>query len=162
VAARRHPRRQAQNETFSAGSDEQTAARAEGFKQMVMAAGEYWPDGWIKGRGFVRESGPAQDVPVPARSFHDVGLDYVNQARDRSLERLRIDSDRQVQWDRLSNPHERQRPAVEQEREHVRRVIARRPIGNDLAFTEYPREEGAGSLGIRRGDTHMVDGSAHT
>jgi hypothetical protein len=68
-----------QNETFSAGSDEKNAARAEGFKQMVMAAGECWPDGWTKGRGFVRESGPAQDVPVPARAFHDVGLDYVNQ-----------------------------------------------------------------------------------
>ncbi len=68
-----------QNETFSAGSDEQNMARAEGFKQMVMAAGEYWPDGWIKGRGFVRESAPTQDVPAPARSFHDVGQDYVNQ-----------------------------------------------------------------------------------
>src|SRR6266508_6536478 len=68
-----------QNETCSAGSDEQNAARAEGFKQMVMAAGESWPDGWIKGRGFVRESGLAQDVPAPARTFHDVGLDYVNQ-----------------------------------------------------------------------------------
>ena len=34
-----------QTETFSAGSDEQNVARADGFKKMVESAGEYWPDG---------------------------------------------------------------------------------------------------------------------
>jgi hypothetical protein len=35
-----------QRETFSAGSDAQNRARAEGFKQMVDAAGQHWPAGW--------------------------------------------------------------------------------------------------------------------
>jgi len=34
-----------QTETFAAGSDAQNAARAEGFKRMVVAAGEFWLDG---------------------------------------------------------------------------------------------------------------------
>jgi hypothetical protein len=33
-------------ETFSAGSDAQNLARADGFKRMVEAAGQRWPDGW--------------------------------------------------------------------------------------------------------------------
>ena len=35
-------------ETFSAGSDAQNLARADGFKRMVEAAGQRWPDGWVK------------------------------------------------------------------------------------------------------------------
>ena len=34
-----------QTETFGAGSDDQNLARAEGFKRMVEAAGQEWPDG---------------------------------------------------------------------------------------------------------------------
>jgi integrase len=69
-----------QSETFGAGSDQQNRARAEGFRDMVKAAGEYWPDGWVKGRGFVRESAPADvDVPVTSRMFNDVAREYVNQ-----------------------------------------------------------------------------------
>jgi hypothetical protein len=41
-------------ETFGAGSDAQNLARANGFKRMVEAAGQRWPDGWVKGEGFVR------------------------------------------------------------------------------------------------------------
>ena len=42
-----------QTETLGAGADEQNQARAEGFVKMVAAAGEDWPDGWVKGQGFV-------------------------------------------------------------------------------------------------------------
>jgi hypothetical protein len=48
-----------QTETFSAGSDDQNLARAEGFRRMVEAGGHEWPDGWVKGMGFVR---PRQDA----------------------------------------------------------------------------------------------------
>ena len=41
-------------ETFSTGSNAQNLARADGFKRMVDAAGQRWPDGWVKGEGFVR------------------------------------------------------------------------------------------------------------
>ena len=56
-----------QTETFSAGSDDQNLARAEGFRRMVEAGGHEWPDGWVKGMGFVR---PRQDAdPMqPSRS----------------------------------------------------------------------------------------------
>lgn len=46
-----------QFEAFSAGTSEQNLARAEGFQKMVVAAGSRWPDGWIKGEGFVRPHG---------------------------------------------------------------------------------------------------------
>ena len=46
-----------QSETFSAGSDAQNLARADGFKKMVDAAGQRWPDGWVRGEGFVRPAG---------------------------------------------------------------------------------------------------------
>jgi hypothetical protein len=49
-----------QAETFSIGSDAQNLARADGFKKMVDAAGQRWPDGWVKGEGFVRASGPSR------------------------------------------------------------------------------------------------------
>lgn len=68
-----------QNETFGAGSDAQNRARAEGFQQMVTAAGEHWPDGWVKGRGFVRDQGPGADQPAAPRTFQEVGLEYVGQ-----------------------------------------------------------------------------------
>ncbi len=34
-----------QSETFGAGSNAQNRARADGFKKMVDAAGQRWPDG---------------------------------------------------------------------------------------------------------------------
>ena len=69
-----------QTETFSAGSDEQNLARAEGFKKMVEAAGERWPDGWVKGEGFVRQGGgdPLREPPT----FPVMGEEYVRQIVD--------------------------------------------------------------------------------
>ena len=37
-----------QLETFGAGSDARNRARAEGFRDTVAAAGEQWPEGWVK------------------------------------------------------------------------------------------------------------------
>ena len=54
-----------QSETFSAGSDAQNLARAEGFKKMVDAAGQRWPDGWVRGEGFVRPPGEADPLKLP-------------------------------------------------------------------------------------------------
>lgn len=65
-----------QEETFSAGSNEQNLARAEGFKKMVEAAGNHWPDGWVKGEGFVRSR---DDRYVPPQSFAEVAEEYVRQ-----------------------------------------------------------------------------------
>lgn len=71
-----------ESETFGAGSDAQNLARAEGFKQMVTAAGQFWPDGWVNGAGFVREGAAAGDPSGPLRSVEDVGLEYVGQIVD--------------------------------------------------------------------------------
>lgn len=70
-----------QVETFGAGSDARNLARAEGFKQMVTAASEQWPQGWVKGAGFVREHAAA-DPTMPPRSVEEVGLEYVGQIVD--------------------------------------------------------------------------------
>jgi len=71
-----------QIETFSVGTEAQNRARAEGFKQMVDAAGQHWPEGWVKGQGFVR---PRDDTPwQPTPSFADVGEKYVRQIVDLS------------------------------------------------------------------------------
>lgn len=69
-----------QTETFAAGTDAQNMARAEGFKRMVEAAGGYWPDGWVKGEGFVRAR--SGDVYAPVPSFGEVGEEYVRQIVD--------------------------------------------------------------------------------
>src|SRR5581483_4101268 len=66
-----------QTETFAAGTDAQNMARAEGFKKMVEAAGGYWPDGWVKGEGFVRAR--SGDVYAAVPSFGEVGEEYVRQ-----------------------------------------------------------------------------------
>ncbi len=58
---------QPQNETFGAGSDAANAAHADGFKRMVEAAGNYRPQSWVKGAGFVRERA---DEPIPALVTH--------------------------------------------------------------------------------------------
>ncbi|MFO6453364.1 MULTISPECIES: tyrosine-type recombinase/integrase [unclassified Aeromicrobium] len=70
-----------QDETFSAGTDAQNLARAEGFKKMVEAAGNRWPEGWVKGEGFVRS--PA-DHYVPPPYFAEVAEEYVRQIVDLS------------------------------------------------------------------------------
>jgi hypothetical protein len=54
-----------QTETFSAGSDDQNLARAEGFRRMVEAGGHEWPDGWVKGMGFVRPREDADPMREP-------------------------------------------------------------------------------------------------
>jgi integrase len=71
-------------ETFSAGSDAQNLARADGFKRMVDAAGQRWPDGWVKGEGFVRPADVA-DPLTPPPNFDEIGEEYVRQIVDLSL-----------------------------------------------------------------------------
>jgi hypothetical protein len=70
-------------ETFGAGSDAQNLARADGFKRMVEAAGQRWPDGWVKGEGFVRPPDVA-DPMTPPPSFDEIGEEYVRQIVDLS------------------------------------------------------------------------------
>ncbi|MGH3470742.1 MAG: tyrosine-type recombinase/integrase [Nocardioidaceae bacterium] len=72
-----------QSETFGVGSDSQNLARADGFKKMVDAAGQRWPDGWVKGEGFVRPPGEADPLEAPP-GFVDIGEEYVRQIVDLS------------------------------------------------------------------------------
>ena len=72
-----------QLEVFSAGTDAQNLARADGFKKMVDAAGQRWPAGWVKGEGFVRPVGEADPLTEPPR-FVDIGEEYVRQIVDLS------------------------------------------------------------------------------
>jgi hypothetical protein len=72
-----------QSETFSAGTDVQNLARAEGFKRMVEAAGHEWPDGWVKGMGFVRPRGDS-DPMKPPPELAELGEEYVRQIVDLS------------------------------------------------------------------------------
>jgi hypothetical protein len=85
-----------QTETFGAGSDAQNPARAEGFRQMVAAAGEHWPDGWVRGEGFVRSREDADPMVAPP-IVGQIGEEYVRQIADyppgqrkRYLDQLRI------------------------------------------------------------------------
>jgi hypothetical protein len=70
-------------ETFGAGSDAQNLARADGFKRMVEAAGQRWPDGWVKGEGFIRPP-DVTDPMTPPPSFDKIGEEYVRQIVDLS------------------------------------------------------------------------------
>ena len=70
-------------ETFSVGSAAQNLARADGFKRMVEAGGERWPDGWVKGEGFVRPPDVADPLTRPPR-FDEIGEEYVRQIVDLS------------------------------------------------------------------------------
>lgn len=72
-----------QIETFGAGTPAQNLERARGFKQMVDAAGQRWPEGWVKGEGFVRPAGEADPMKAPPR-FVDIGESYVRQIVDLS------------------------------------------------------------------------------
>lgn len=92
-----------QNETFGAGSDAQNAARADGFKRMVEAAGSRWPEGWVKGEGFVRVHNDEPATETEARRFEDLGLEYVGQIvacspgqRKRYKSQVRVRSDVEV------------------------------------------------------------------
>ena len=71
------------SETFSIGSAAQNLARADGFKRMVEAGGERWPDGWVKGEGFVRPLDVADPLTRPPR-FDEIGEEYVRQIVDLS------------------------------------------------------------------------------
>ncbi len=71
-----------QAETFGAGTDAQNLARADGFKRMVDAAGQHWPEGWVRGEGFVRPAG-ADPLTAPPR-FDVIGEEYVRQIVDLS------------------------------------------------------------------------------
>jgi hypothetical protein len=70
-------------ETFSVGSDAQKLARADGFNRMVDAAGQRWPEGWVKGEGFVRPLDVANPM-TPPPSFDEIGEAYVRQIVDLS------------------------------------------------------------------------------
>ena len=72
-----------QVETFSVGTDAQNLARADGFKKMVDAAGQHWPEGWVKGQGFVRPKGESDPLKAPPR-FDAIGEEYVRQIVDLS------------------------------------------------------------------------------
>lgn len=63
-----------QIETFSAGTSEQNLARAEGFLKMVVAGGQRWPAGWVKGEGFVRPNGGDPLVEAPMFRRHRGGV----------------------------------------------------------------------------------------
>jgi hypothetical protein len=69
--------------SFGAGSDAQNLAHADGFKRMVEAAGQRWPDGWVKGEGFVRPPDVA-DPMTPPPSFDQIGEEHVRQIVDLS------------------------------------------------------------------------------
>lgn len=71
------------SETFSVGSAAQNLARADGFKRMVEAGGERWPDGWVKGEGFIRPWMSPIRLPGPPR-FDEIGEEYVRQIVDLS------------------------------------------------------------------------------
>ena len=71
------------SEIFSVGSAAQKLARADGFKRMVEAGGERWPDGWVKGEGFVRPLDVADPLARPPR-FDKIGEEYVRQIVDLS------------------------------------------------------------------------------
>ena len=49
---------------------------------MVEAAGRLWPDGWVKGEGFVRPPDVADPTPPP--SFDQIGEEHVRQIVDLS------------------------------------------------------------------------------
>jgi hypothetical protein len=70
-------------EIFGAGSDAQESRAADGFKRMVEAACERWPDGWVKGEGFVRPPDVAHPM-TPPPSFDQIGEEYVRQIVDLS------------------------------------------------------------------------------
>jgi integrase len=48
----------------------------------VTAAGEHWPDGWVKGQGFVRDRAAAEEPRIPSRTIDDIGLEFVDQIVD--------------------------------------------------------------------------------
>src|SRR5215218_6891016 len=70
-------------ETSSAGRAAQNLARADSFKRMVEAAGQRWPDGWMKGEGFVLPP-DAADPMTPPPGFDRIGEEYVRQIVDLS------------------------------------------------------------------------------
>ena len=63
-----------QTETFGAGTDEQNQARAEGFVKMVAAAGEDWPDGWVKGQASTGRQLTPTARPRSGGDCHGAGL----------------------------------------------------------------------------------------
>ncbi len=67
------------SETFSVGTDAENMARADGFKQLVEAAGQPWPDGWVRGEGFVRQAG-VDPLKAPSK-FDEIGEEYALRSR---------------------------------------------------------------------------------
>lgn len=67
----------------SVGSDARNLARADGFGKEVDAAGQRWPDGWVKGEGFVRPAGET-DPMKPPPPFVELGEEYGLQIADLS------------------------------------------------------------------------------
>jgi len=71
-----------QVETFAIGTNAQNFARADGFKRMVEASGQRWPEGWVKGEGFVRPPEVADPLTPPPSFDSD---DWVVRGRGLTL-----------------------------------------------------------------------------
>lgn len=65
-----------QSETFG------SKLRAEAFQGNVEAAGNRWPEGWMKGRGFIRSGSPEAVETVAQPSFEEVALADAAQRAD--------------------------------------------------------------------------------
>jgi hypothetical protein len=63
LSARRQPERETAERDLGAADGYRNRARAEGFCALVAAAGECWPQGWAKGRRFVRTRPDGVCVP---------------------------------------------------------------------------------------------------
>lgn len=72
----------------ASATDAQNLARADGFKKMVDAAGQHWPEVWVKGEGFVRPKGEGNPLMAPPR-FDVIGEEYVRQIVDLSPGQLK-------------------------------------------------------------------------
>jgi integrase len=64
-----------QMETFSAGTTRENRANAKAFKLQVDAAGQQWPDGWVKGVGYAELTVSAEREQAP--SFLEAGLGMI-------------------------------------------------------------------------------------
>ncbi len=71
-----------QVETFSVGTNDQNLARATSFMRLVDLAGQRWPEGWVKGEGFVRPASEPDPLTKPP-TFVEIGESYVRQIVDR-------------------------------------------------------------------------------
>ena len=69
--------------SFSVGTNEQNLARATNFMRLVDMAGQRWPDGWVKGEGFLRPHSEPDPLTKPP-TFVEFGEVHVRQIVDLS------------------------------------------------------------------------------